>query len=181
MDDFWFLHQRFGNHCPETGRCGLLMYINEICSMVVFFFFSSFLFIDPGSFNWLIKSYQSDIRNRWRTPQSDVWFCLTPKIHFGGCSPAKVSLLAWSKVFHVKFYLYLSEPFLGVSTLWWIHNIFVMLIISQVLCLHVCLGVAGWCFFRERENRIMVRSDCSARLMVLGEVWLFYIIAGYPG
>lgn len=24
------------NHCPGTGQCGLLMYINEMCSMVVF-------------------------------------------------------------------------------------------------------------------------------------------------
>lgn len=24
------------HHCPESGQCGLLMYLNEMCSMVVF-------------------------------------------------------------------------------------------------------------------------------------------------
>ena len=41
MDDFFFFcffvfTSEIQNHCPETGQCGLLMYINEICSMVVF-------------------------------------------------------------------------------------------------------------------------------------------------
>lgn len=33
---FFVFTSEIQNHCPETGQCGLLMYINEICSMVVF-------------------------------------------------------------------------------------------------------------------------------------------------
>lgn len=71
------------------------------------------------------------------------------EIHFGVLAGllATVNLLAWSKVFHVKFYLCLNR--FGVYPLWWIQNI-VMLIISQVLCLHVCLG--SWLMFLKRKK-----------------------------
>lgn len=68
---------------------------------------------------------------------------------------ATVNLLAWSKVFHVKFYLCLSELF-WVYPLQWI-QIIVMLIISQVLCLHVCLG--SWVMFSCRGERKKKRRE----------------------
>lgn len=121
MDDFffWFLHQRFRIAVLKRGQWGLLMYINEMCSMVVFW---SWFII------WL-KLYQSDIRNCWCTPQSRcvVFFFFlfeARKIHFGVLTgpSATVNLLAWSKVFHVKFYLLSFWNVFGSTQLQWIHR-----------------------------------------------------------
>lgn len=57
-----------------------------------------------------------------------------------------------------------------------------MLIISQVLCLHVCLG--SMMFFQGKRNknrRVHGKILTVSAVDGLGEVWLFYIIAGYPG
>lgn len=88
------------NHCPQTGQCDLLMYNNELCSMVVFW-------------SWFIIGLNciSHIRNRQCPPQSDVCFCLKPRSTLGVLAGliGTVNLLAWSKVFHVKFLSHWTE------------------------------------------------------------------------
>ena len=160
----WMIFDFYIRDCrPETGQCGPLMYINEMCSMVVFW-------------SWFIiglNRNQSDIRNCWCTPQSDVWFCLKPKSTLGrslACLAA-VNLLAWSKVFHVKFYLNLNAALMESEHC---H------VDNQSGSLFTCLFlVVGWRFPREdkRIGKIWLFGAPGG----LGEVWLFYIITGYPG
>lgn len=75
------------NRCPETGQCGPLMYINEMCSMSVFSFSLS-------------AQIWSSFRNCWCTLQSHAWFCLSLKSTLGrplACL-ATENPLAWSNI-----------------------------------------------------------------------------------
>lgn len=101
--------------------------------------------------NWL-KSYQSGYQKLYAAVRCVVLF--EAEIHFGVLAGllAAVNLLAWSKVFHVKFYLYLSEPFFwegftysdGFRT-------FVMLIIKVRFSVYMFVWVVG-CFPREEKE-----------------------------
>ena len=110
MDDFFFLifTSEIKNHCPETGQCGLLMYNNEMCSIVVFW-------------SWFMIGFNC------KSPISEtLMFAAVPfvvlfeaEIHFGVLTgqSATVNLLAWSKVFYVSVLSLLSIwNVLGVPT-----------------------------------------------------------------
>lgn len=106
----WFLHQIL-IHCPCTGQWCILMYINEMCTLVVF---------DPGS--WF------DLISYCFMPPPDVWFCLMPESTLRYWLIQLPGETAWpgQRFRLISFY-----------TLW-IHSI--VFLIDQVLCLHVCLG-----------------------------------------
>lgn len=79
---------------PETGQCGLLMYINELCSMVVFW---SWFMIGLNAIRQISEAVDvccSQMCGFVRSPDAPLWGegVLT------GPS-ATVNLLAWSKVF----------------------------------------------------------------------------------
>lgn len=108
----WFLHQIL-IHCPDAGQWCILMYINEMCSLVVF---------DPGSWFGLIPYCFM--------PSSDVWFCSMPESTLGYWLTQQPGEPAWlGQSFHHSVFIFYAL---------WIHSI--VFLINQVLCLHVCLG-----------------------------------------
>lgn len=94
MDDFLIFTSAIQNHCPETGQCGLLMYINEMCSMVVFW---SWFMIGLNCISQISETV--DLHH-----SQMCGFVWSRNLLWGAHWPlAMVNLLAWSKAFHVKF------------------------------------------------------------------------------
>lgn len=145
------------NYCPENGRSGLLMYINENV-------FNSGVLIPI--YDWTRKPF---------TPQSVFFFFFFSFLFLSFAFEAEiqVGVAHWSvcrgepakpgpKFFMFCFFLFIRTIFGSIHC-----NEFrtsSSLIISQVLCLHVCFFfwvAGGWVRFPERN------------LYVNGKSWLF--------
>lgn len=113
------------NHCPETGQCGLLMYINQMCSMVVFW-------------SWFIIGLNCIRYQKLISTRQMCGFVWSLNTLWGAHWPiSQVEPASLVQSFHVKFNL-------SFWNVWvcWLNGLRTLscLIISQVLCLHVCLS-----------------------------------------